>query len=165
MDVVDPALGDDHHHDAVTTSLTRVEGPGTFSLWPGYSPGIIKAVSGSAPAAYSFAFIDGFHEGPAPRRDAEAVAEEMAEDAIIMFHDLTSPYVAAGLEALVNRGWKTGIYNTMQIMGIGWRGNVTPVEHVADPNVPWPRLSHLNDFRMLTVRQKNSQAGSSDGSL
>jgi hypothetical protein len=153
LDVVDPALGDDHHLEAVTTSLARVGGPGTFSLWPGYSPGIIKAVAASAPAAYSFAFIDGLHEGPAPRRDAEAVAEEMAADAIIMFHDLTSPYVAAGLEALANAGWKTGIYNTMQIMGVAWRGSLRPVEHVADPNVPWPCLSHLNHFHMLSVPQ------------
>jgi hypothetical protein len=165
LDVVDPALGDDHHHDAVTTSLTKVGGPGTFSLWPGFSPGIIKAVSASSPAAYSFAFIDGQHEGPSPRRDAEAVAEEMAADACIMFHDLTSPYVAAGLAALADSGWKTGIYNTMQVMGVAWRGRFKPVRHVADPNVPWPRLSHLSDFQMLSVQQTGSlpQAASGAG--
>ncbi|MDE2442144.1 MAG: class I SAM-dependent methyltransferase, partial [Betaproteobacteria bacterium] len=152
LDVVDPALGDDHHIDAVTDSLNRVGGPGSFALWPGYSPGVVDAVRATGDEPYSFAFIDGYHEGPAPRRDAEAVARTMAEDACIMFHDLTSPYVAAGLAAMAEAGWSTGLYNTMQVMGIAWRGKVSPVVHVGDANVPLPQLSHLSGFTMLTRR-------------
>lgn len=150
LDVVDPALGDDHHHDAVQTSLTRIGGPGTFALWPGYSPGVVRAVHATSKGTYGFAFIDGYHEGPAPRNDALAVAEVMDKDACIMFHDLTSPYVAAGLAALADQGWNTGIYNTMQIMGIAWRGKCKPVVHNGDANVPFPQLSHLARFKMLT---------------
>ncbi|MFX8680973.1 hypothetical protein ABTM69_20200, partial [Acinetobacter baumannii] len=62
--------------------------------------------------------------------DAKAAAQFMAADSCVMFHDLTSPYVAAGLAMLANAGWSTGIYNTMQIMGIAWRGKFEPVAHV-----------------------------------
>ena len=37
-------------------------------------------------------------------------------------------------------------YNTMQIMGVAWRGNVEPVAHIPDPTVPWtlpPHLQHI----------------------
>jgi hypothetical protein len=74
----------------------------------------------------------------------------MAADACIMFHDLTSPYVAAGLGVLADEGWQTGIYNTMQVMGIAWRGDFAPVKHISDPNAPMPRLSHLSRFTMLS---------------
>jgi hypothetical protein len=29
------------------------------------------------------------------------------------------------------------IYQTMQIMGVAWRGQVQPLRHVPDPNVSW----------------------------
>lgn len=150
LDVIDPALGDERHFSAVHSSLTNVGGPGRFHLWPGYSPGVVQAVHATAKKPYSFAFIDGFHEGPAPREDAVAVAGFMATDACVMFHDLTSPYVSAALTAMEELGWNVGIYNTMQIMGVAWRGNFKPVEHIADPNAPIPKLTHLIRFKMLS---------------
>ncbi|MGJ3649174.1 TylF/MycF/NovP-related O-methyltransferase [Sphingomonas sp. GlSt437] len=150
LDVIDPALGDDHHFSAVRDSLKQVNGPGSFALWPGYSPGVLAAVHATTSVPYAFAFIDGYHEGPSPMNDAKAAAQFMAADSCVMFHDLTSPYVAAGLAMLANAGWSTGIYNTMQIMGIAWRGKFEPVAHVGDPNVPLPKLSHLSRFDLLT---------------
>jgi hypothetical protein len=35
------------------------------------------------------------------------------------------------------------IYQTMQVMGVAWRGNVRPVEHFPDPSVDWPEAAHL----------------------
>ena len=70
-----------------------------------------------------------------------------------MFHDLNSPFVAAGLDAFAAAGWKTGIYETMQIMGIAWRGDYIPLVTARDPTVPLKSLascrsqtspSHLN---------------------
>ena len=73
-----------------------------------------------------------------------------AETACVMFHDLTSPYVAAGLSAMAAAGWQTGWYNTMQIVGIAWRGDFSPVSHRADPDVPHLGLSYLSAHRLLS---------------
>ena len=62
-----------------------------------------------------------------------------------MFHDLNSPFVAAGLDAFAAAGWKTGIYETMQIMGIAWRGDYIPLLTARDPTVPlspWHLAGH-----------------------
>ncbi|MEG4807020.1 TylF/MycF/NovP-related O-methyltransferase [Microcoleus sp. F8-D3] len=68
------------------------------------------------------------------------------EDAIILFHDLAAPAVARGLDYLKQRGWQTVVYQTMQIMGAAWRGNVEPVKHQPDPNISWQLPAHLQDY-------------------
>ena len=102
-------------------------------------------------APWSFAFIDGYHEGRAPLDDAEAVIGLMAEDASVMFHDLISPHVAAGLAHFQANGWNVGLYNTMQIMGIAWRGAARPAEHIADVNMPPIAAEHLRGFPVLST--------------
>lgn len=153
LDIVDPALGHDDQHAAVIDSLSRVASEPTARLWPGYSPGILPAVYAAGAGPYSFVFIDGYHEGDAPRLDAEMVEGMCAETACVMFHDLTSPFVASGLTIMANAGWNTGYYNSMQIVGIAWRGNFTPVAHGADPKVPVPALSHLSRHHLLSKVQ------------
>jgi hypothetical protein len=66
-----------------------------------------------------------------------AIEQYAAEDALILFHDLVSPGVAEAFDHLRQKGWRTLVYQTMQIMGAAWRGNVRPVEHVPDPGVLW----------------------------
>ena len=68
------------------------------------------------------------------------------EDAIILFHDLTAPDVAKGLDYLKQRGWHTVIYQSMQIMGAAWRGNVEPLKHQPDPSVSWNLPAHLEGY-------------------
>ena len=151
LDVIDPGLGYPDQGRDVAGSLARVGGPGAARLWAGFSPSIVPAVRSTRPEPWSFAFIDGYHEGRAPLDDAEAVVDEMAGDALVMFHDLTSPHVAAGLAHFADRGWSVGIYNTMQIMGAAWRGEARPVEHVADRLMPEPDFVHLKRFRVLSI--------------
>lgn len=137
LDIVDPALGDPARMEALRTTLECVPGVGEFRLWAGFSPSVIGAVRNvGLGTPWSFAMIDGNHDGDAPAQDAIAVGEHCADDALVVFHDLTSPHVAAGLRALQERGWRTHIYNTMQILGVAWRGSAHLVEHQADPNVP-----------------------------
>ena len=112
-----PGLGYPDQARDVADSLARVGGPGRAKLWAGFSPSIVPAVRSTQAAPWSFAFIDGYHEGRAPLDDAEAVIGLMAEDASVMFHDLISPHVAAGLAHFQANGWNVGLYNTMQIMG------------------------------------------------
>jgi hypothetical protein len=47
------------------------------------------------------------------------------------------------LDYLADRGWRTVVYQTMQIMGAAWRGQVEPVKHVPDPNIAWTLPAHL----------------------
>jgi hypothetical protein len=84
-------------------------------------------------------------------QDAQVAERYAAEDALILFHDLASPDVAEGLNYLRDRGWNTMIYQTMQIMGVAWRGNVKPVEHIPDPAVNWTLPEHLKDYPVCNL--------------
>ena len=149
LDVIDPGLGYPDQGRDVAQSLSLVPGPGRARLWAGFSPSIVPAVRATQAAPWSFAFIDGYHEGRAPLDDAEAVIGDMAEDAIVMFHDLISPHVAAGLGHFADKGWSVALYNTMQIMGVAWRGAARPVAHVADGDMPPIAAEHLKRFSLL----------------
>ncbi len=74
----------------------------------------------------------------------------MADDALVMFHDLVSPHVAAGLAVFADAGWRVGLYNTMQVMGVAWRGAAAPVGHVADRDMPKAKGEHLRGFAVLS---------------
>ena len=97
---------------------------------------------------WSLIFIDGNHQAPHPLEDA-IVAERYAEEtAIVLFHDLAFPDVAPAFDYLRSRGWHTIIYLTMQIMGVAWRGNASPVAHVPDPSVAWQLPPWLKNYRI-----------------
>ena len=74
----------------------------------------------------------------------------MADDALVMFHDLVSPHVAAGLAVFAEAGWRVGLYNTMQVMGVAWRGTAAPASHVADKDMPQPEGAFLQGFTALS---------------
>jgi len=151
LDCVDPAFADPAHAQAVDRALTAVAGahpgPGSHRLWPGLSPAILDEVrrSGSG-APWSFVFIDGNHDGTAPANDARAVMPHLSPDAVVMFHDMTSPHVAAGLGVFREAGFHTQLYNTGQILGLAWRGGVTPPPHQADPNTGGIFIPHLGPY-------------------
>jgi hypothetical protein len=62
---------------------------------------------------------------------------------MVVFHDLVSPHVAAGLRALAAKGWNVMAYQTAQMMGVAWRGTIQPVAHSPDPSQPWAVPPHL----------------------
>ena len=103
-------------------------GSSTTILVPETSPGSVIRL-GEAGARWSFAFIDGDHDGDAPTRDALACAPYLETTAMVVFHDLVSPHVAAGLRALAAKGWNVMAYQTAQMMGVAWRGTIEPVAH------------------------------------
>ncbi len=45
---------------------------------------------------------------------------------MVVFHDLVSPHVAKGLRALDGSGWNVMAYQTAQIVGVAWRGRLSP---------------------------------------
>jgi hypothetical protein len=81
-------------------------------------------------------------------QDAQAAHIVAASDAMVLFHDLVSPEVAEGLDYLRDRGWHTLIYQTVQIMGVAWRGAAKPLMHVPDPQVAWSLPGHLAWYRV-----------------
>jgi predicted O-methyltransferase YrrM len=143
LDVVDPKLASLEQMAAVRESLNRIPTSGSFQLWAAYSPSIIPALRARRPEPWSFVFIDGDHEGDAPRLDAEAVLPHCAANAAVAFHDLISPDVTAGLTAFRAAGWQTRIHNTMQVMGVAWRGDCLPVDPPPDPRMPPIVEDHL----------------------
>ena len=146
MDYIDPAFSESIRREQIAEVLKAVDGAGTWRFWPGQSPELVPVASAADSRPYSFVFIDGDHDGPAPARDAIEVERYCADDAVIVFHDMASPDVAQGLSALRVRGWSTCVFNTMQILGIAWRGCVSIPRHVSDPNTTPLYEQHLVEW-------------------
>jgi len=161
LDVVDPLLNDPGVHQTVSDSLTSAGVRDRVNLVPGYSPQAVQALAAQRQQPWSLIFIDGNHERPGPLEDAMVCAQLAAPDAAIVFHDLASPDVAEGLEYLRQQGWNTMVYQTMQIMGVAWRGQVQPVRHLPDPSVRWKLPAHLQSFMVSGV----SDGAIADGGL
>ncbi|BBD57757.1 macrocin-O-methyltransferase domain-containing protein [Nostoc sp. HK-01] len=146
LDVVDPLLDRQDIHDSVRNSLQAAGIFDSVNLVAGYSPQKVDELAQQLQRKWSLIFIDGDHEAPGPLNDAIA-CEQLAEpDALILFHDLNSPDVAQGLDYFKQKGWNTMVYQTMQIMGVAWRGNVEPVQHQPDPKVNWNLPKHLQHY-------------------
>ncbi len=147
LDVVDPKLSVREQFEAVDQSLGQIPTQGSYGLWAAFSPSIIPAIRQAKPEPWSFVFIDGDHDGEAPALDAQAVLPHCASTATVVLHDLTSPHVTAGLAVFRAAGWSTRIYNTMQIIGVAWRGAPSPVDYAPDPRVPKITDTHLLPFQ------------------
>jgi predicted O-methyltransferase YrrM len=155
LDVVDPLLEREDIRQSVIDSIQgalNASGVQTsVTLVPGYSPQRVEELANQFNRKWSLIFIDGEHEDEGPLNDAIACEKLAEEDAIILFHDLTAPDVAKGLDYLKQRGWQTVVYQTMQIMGAAWRGNVEPVKHQPDPNISWQLPAHLQDYSVSGI--------------
>ncbi|MEG4043375.1 glycosyltransferase [Microcoleus sp. Pol17_C1] len=161
LDVVDPLLEREDIRQSVIDSIQgalNASGVQTsVELIPGYSPQRVEEFSAQFNRKWSLIFIDGEHGGDGPLNDAIACEKLAEEDAIILFHDLTAPDVGKGLDYLKQRGWQTVVYQTMQIMGAAWRGNVEPVKHQPDPNISWQLPAHLHGYNISSLETINSQ--------
>ncbi|MEG4067957.1 glycosyltransferase [Microcoleus sp. Pol11C2] len=161
LDVVDPLLEREDIRQSVIDSIQgalNASGVQTsVELIPGYSPQRVEEFSAQFNRKWSLIFIDGEHGGDGPLNDAIACEKLAEEDAIILFHDLTAPDVGKGLDYLKQRGWQTVVYQTMQIMGAAWRGNVEPVKHQPDPNISWQLPAHLQGYNISSLETINSQ--------
>jgi hypothetical protein len=151
LDCVDPALADAQRRRDVAEVLDAVEGSQAYVLWPESSPECIPYIFRHADEPWSFAFIDGNHAGEAPANDAHAVLPFLAKDALVVFHDLTSPFVEAGLNVYREAGFSTGLFETQQIIGLAWRGDVVVPRHEKDPNIPPIWSAHLHKYKSLSV--------------
>lgn len=146
LDVIDPMLSQQLFHESVTDSLKRAGVKEAVNLIPGRSPQKVEELANKLQRKWSLIFIDGHHEAPAPLEDTIICEQVAEEDALILFHDLASPDVGQGLNYLKEKGWNTMVYQTMQIMGVAWRGNVEPVIHEPDPKINWELPPHLQHY-------------------
>jgi hypothetical protein len=130
--VVEPLLAEADWRGEFEAVIRGVGGASSAILVPEKSPQAIVGL-GEAGARWSFAFIDGDHDGEAPR------------------HDLVSPHVAAGLRALAAQGFNVMAYQTAQMMGVAWRGAIAPVAHKPDPAQHWQVPDHLTGIAISGV--------------
>ncbi len=165
LDVIDPLLDSSEFYASVRNSLQSAGVLDRVNLKAGYSPHAVKELAEQYGCKWSLIFIDGNHEAPHPLQDAVSCESYAEADAIVLFHDLASPDVAEGLGYFRQRGWQTMIYQTMQIMGVAWRGNVSPVTHQPDPTVNWQLPQHLQDYCVSGVINQEDVHDSDSGSL
>jgi hypothetical protein len=142
LHVVEPLLADPDWRGEFEAVVRGAGGASSTILVPEKSPGAVVRL-GEAGARWSFAFIDGDHDGDAPRKDALACAAYLETTAMVVFHDLVSPHVAAGLRALAGEGFSVMAYQTAQMMGVAWRGAIAPAAHKPDPAQHWRVPDHL----------------------
>lgn len=146
MDFIDPEFSKSIRAQAVESAFNVLPNSPVYRLWAGSSPQIVAEVRAAKPDPWSFAFIDGNHDGDAPETDAKTVSQFLADDAIVVFHDLTSPFVERGLAFFRNNGFSVRLFNTMQILGVAWRGKVEILQHIADPNMSPISEEHLAKY-------------------
>jgi glycosyltransferase involved in cell wall biosynthesis len=139
LDAIDPAHDDPSVRASIEESLTRCGVSDRVNLAAGRSPESIAHLG----RKWSLFFIDGNHEAPGPWLDTLGCLPFATDECAFVFHDLASPMVAAQLRMLAGMGFQVVVYQTAQLMGLAWRGRVTPVAHVPDPHVAWQVPSHL----------------------
>jgi predicted O-methyltransferase YrrM len=158
LDVIDPALAEPGFRGEVEAAIACCGLDATVRLHAGSSPDAIDALAADG-EGWSLFFIDGDHEAPGPERDIEACLRHAAPNAAFLFHDLASPQVAEALRLMEARGFHVLVYQTMQIMGVAWRGDVRPVRHIPDPSVAWQLPHHLVGFPVSGVTFSSHQIG------
>jgi predicted O-methyltransferase YrrM len=144
LDVIDPILERREYYAGVVSSLRSAGVLHNVNFFPGQSPQKIRELGLQGHRKWSLFFIDGNHEAPQALEDAQACETFAAETALMLFHDLACPRMALGLDYLQDKGWNTMVHQTMNIMGVAWRGSVEPLKHIPDPAVQWPFPSHLH---------------------
>jgi len=155
LDVIDPMLANADFQRSVRASLQAAGVLESVNLVIGLSPQEVENLGWQLGRKWSLFFIDGDHTGSGPVTDASVCAQFAEPDALILFHDLVAPDVARGFEYLKYRGWNTMVYSTMQIMGVAWRGAVTPVLHRPDPRVDLPIPPHLGSCAVSGLADSN----------
>jgi hypothetical protein len=146
VDVVDQVLKDPIIRANVEESLTAAGVQGIVTLHSGCTLEAIDSLAERGERRWSLCFVDGSDEGDIPLRHAQACERWATDDALVIFHKLAVLAVADGWAYLGRRGWRLHVYQTIQGMGIAWRGNVTLLEHQPDPNVNWTLPQSLRRF-------------------
>jgi len=136
--VIDPVLGGEPQGQVCRDAIQQAGLSGKIQLHGGFSPQAIEQVARPGQKWSGF-FVDGNHEGDGPVQDVAKCHEYAANDSILLLHDMVMTEVCAALRWLKNNGWHTGVHCTSQVIGVAWRGSLSPIRHVPDPSVDWER--------------------------
>ncbi|HEX8521726.1 MAG TPA: glycosyltransferase [Tepidisphaeraceae bacterium] len=153
LDLIDPLQAQVDFAKTVRESLSAAGVMDRVNIIAGSSPQAVVELAQRENRRWSLIFIDGNHDRPAPLEDTKACLPFAEQDAAILFHDLASPEVSEGLDHLRDQGWNTIIFQTAQIMGMAWRGDVSPPPHVPDPLVHWTVPEHLKGYAVSGARE------------
>jgi hypothetical protein len=145
LDVIDPVLQNSEWKSELETTLSVAAPSCRTTLHPGTSPKSVLEL-GKLGKKWALAFVDGDHVAPAPLRDVQTCAPFMEPTAAIVLHDLACPDVAEALFYLRSAGWDVALFQTMQIMGVAYRGFRLAINHQADRNQEWSLPDHLHSF-------------------
>jgi len=137
LDVIDPALEQEVAKQSVLGALNSAGLGPRVRLFAGRSPDLVGQIALHEDRKWSLFFIDGNHQVPGPIVDAFICSRSAEPDALILFHDLWQPAVLEALDYMQAEGWNTCVYNTFAIMGAAWRGDMSPVPHIPDPEAGW----------------------------
>lgn len=146
LDAVDLSLTHPLVRDGALKSL-RGGGARDIRLGAGPIVEVVRRMVDEEARRWSL-FLLGVAPGAASDPEGEA-AESLrgAEpDALVLLPDMVIPRRAAVLRRLRDEGWNIRLYDTARILGVAWRGDVRPVDHVPDPRVNWTRPPHLADL-------------------
>jgi glycosyltransferase involved in cell wall biosynthesis/predicted O-methyltransferase YrrM len=146
LDVIEPMLAQSDLAESVSSSLVSAHVLERVNLIGGYTQQKVVELAKAKQCKWPLIFFEGNYQAPVPLYNAILCEKYAEEDAIILFHNLASPDVAQGWEYFRQQGWNVMIYQTMQIMGVAWRGNVKPVMHQPDPQVHWSLPQHLQHY-------------------
>lgn len=146
LDTVDFALTHPLVREAVVKTL-REAGAKDVRLGAGPNVEMLRRLVEEERRSWSLFLL-----GAAPGAGADLAAEAATAlrgaeaDALALLPDMAVPKRAETLRRLRDEGWRVRLYDTARILGVAWRGNVCPVDHVPDPRVNWRRPDHLADF-------------------
>lgn len=105
-----------------------------------------RETASSRNGPWGLIFLHASHEDEASRNQVSRLAEIAADDCMVFVSNLVSPRNAAAFRQFRGAGWHSKLFQTAEIMGVAWRGNVEPPAHVPDPDVAWTLPRHLSDW-------------------
>lgn len=141
VDMLDPSYQDPKFLERTAENLTAVGVSRLCQLIPLPSTNYWLSSAHNS-RHYKGAVIDGNHDAPYPEQDAAAVLPWLQEDAVVFFHDFCGRPIRDGVRLLIRHGFKFRVYNTPQMIGVCYRGNITLPPHVADTTVDWRKRRH-----------------------
>jgi hypothetical protein len=91
----------------------------------------------SAVCGFTGVVIDGDHNEGSPMKDAMSSEVHLQDDpGVLVFHDFIGKPVRDAVRAMMDDvKMKCRIYWTPHVMAVCWKGDFSPPDHVADPNI------------------------------
>jgi len=111
--------------------------------------GLDEAGNRVCPNTFAGICIDGDHEPGAPLQDAMNAAKHLADTGVIIFHDFIGAPVREGVRYLMELGFHCRVFQTPHMIGLCWRGDFVPPDHVPDPQLVEqlkPHIAAMTDF-------------------